>query len=78
MNNFDRWCDVYKLQLANEIKNHPDYHRLDLEETFKRMKQAFAERSYNKDSGTIKNCCRFFKIAHTYSAINRFLSTKGE
>jgi hypothetical protein len=76
MNNLDKFMEVYTRHLKLAVESHPEEYVYSMDELFvvlARMRNAFAHKSFNKDSRAIKATCKELKIKHTYRDIETFL-----
>ncbi len=65
----------YEKQLLKACIENPGMYTFPPSEVPKiaqNMKKAFIARTYNKDGLAVIGTCKFFKIKHTYKAINAY------
>ena len=65
----------YRRAYLEDREKHPEDHatHVEPEVVLERMAAAIQRGSYNKDSRAFRATCRYFKIPHTYKAINAFI-----
>lgn len=73
----DAFMADYAVHLELAVINHPDEYAWPLKQVpavLLRMRQAIKNQSYNKDSRAFRDTCKTLGLAHTYKAINAFVS----
>lgn len=81
MNNFETFMKAYCQNLYDAVRDHREEYCFGLDkvpDVVAKMKIAFGQRSYNKDSRAVKATCKQLGIKHTYSAINDYLKQEGK
>lgn len=72
----ETWMAEYQKQLLLALEEHPEeyaYDQSNIPTVLIKMRNAFKNGSYNKDSRAIRATCKVFKIKHTYKDIERFI-----
>jgi hypothetical protein len=76
MNRTDEWVEIYEANLIKVVTEHPDLYEWPLSQVHmvaEKMRIAFENGSFNKDSLAIRATCKHFGIKFTYAAIKTFL-----
>jgi hypothetical protein len=76
MTNKEKFFGIYKQELAFAVVAYSEEYQYGIEAVpavVKKMRDAFENRSFNKDSRAIRNTCTLLGIKHTYKAISEFI-----
>lgn len=76
--NLDKFVTEYEKQLTFAIMKYPNeytYPVADVPVVVSRMRNAFVNKTYNKDGRAIKATCKSLGIKYTYKGINDYIQT---
>ena len=76
MSKLDEWIKIYEENLVKAVIEHPDLYGWPVEQAHNvalKMRIAFENGYFNKDSLAIRTTCKHFGIKFTYASIKTFL-----